>query len=274
MVIIFVFIIILFVIWTLTPVIWMILSSFKSQIDMLNPYQLIFEPTLRNYEALFLNGGGIYRLINSLIAAGVSTAISILFGSMAGYGLSRIKLPRAVKSNLSFWILSTRMAPIVAVLIPLFIIFTSIGLVGGYIKSIVGLIVGYITFDLSFSTWMFKDSFDDLDKSFEEAALVDGCNHFSTFWKIVLPLIRPSIVSISVLCFMFSWNDYIFASILTTPASMTLPVLAFSFTGGQAGIDWGQVMAVGSLASIPVILLGIFARKNLVGGLTMGGVKQ
>jgi multiple sugar transport system permease protein len=266
-------IIVLFAVWSLVPVIWMLLASFKTQKEMMNTYELLKSPTFAHYKALIANGKGLLKLLNSLIAASASTVIALVLGSMAGYGLSRARMSRALETNLSFWILSTRMAPVVAVIIPLFTIFFTLGLVGGFTKSMLGLIVGYTTFDLSFSIWMFKDTFDNMDKSIEEAAVLDGCSDFSMLWKIVLPVARPAIVSIGVLCFMFSWNDYIFASILTTPASMTLPVLAFSFTGGQTGIDWGQVMAVGSLAAIPIIVIGILVRKNLVGGLTMGSVK-
>jgi multiple sugar transport system permease protein len=240
---------------------------------MMNTYELLKHPTLAHYKSLIINGQGLLKLLNSLIAASASTAVALFLGSMAGYGLSRARISKGLETNLSFWILSTRMAPVVAVIIPLFTIFFTIGLVGGFAKSMAGLIVGYTTFDLSFAIWMFKDTFDNMDRSIEEAAVLDGCGDFRMLWRVVLPVARPSIVSIGVLCFMFSWNDYIFASILTTPKSMTLPVLAFSFTGGQTGIDWGQVMAVGALAAIPIIVIGILVRKNLVGGLTMGSVK-
>jgi multiple sugar transport system permease protein len=201
------------VLWTVVPLAWMVLSSFKPLADITaGAPSLNFSPTLEHYEALFSGGNDIGPYIrNSLVAAGVSTIIAVVLGAMAGYGLARSKFRG--KDHVAFWIISTRMAPIAAVILPLFVIFRFTGLLG----STLGLIVAYLTFNLPFAIWIMNAFFSQLPPSLEEAAMVDGASRWTAFRKIALPLTLPGLATTAVLCLVFSWNDYAFAATFLGP---------------------------------------------------------
>jgi multiple sugar transport system permease protein len=255
-----------FFLWTIFPIYWMLTSALKFEVEMFTiPPTWVFPPSLRNFQNLEEAFGIWQYLKNSLIAAGSSTLIAIVFGSMAGYGLSRGKIPG--KKHIAFWIITTRMAPIVGVIVPLYMIFRSLHLVG----TLSGLVIAYTTFNLPFSIWLMKAFFDDLPRETEEAALVDGCTKFRAFFVIALPMVRPGLVAVATLCFMFAWNDYGFAVVFTSGATQTLPV-ATARLMTQYGIVWGQVMTLGTILLSPVLIIGIMIRKHLVHGLTLGAV--
>jgi multiple sugar transport system permease protein len=253
--------------WTVVPLAWMVLSSFKPSGDLTaSPPKLAFKPTLEHYSSLFGGANDIagYTL-NSLIAAGVSTVIAVGLGCLAGYGLARSQFRG--KDHVSFWIISTRMAPIAAVVLPLFVIFRLTGLLG----STTGLIVAYLTFNLPFAIWIMNAFFAGLPPSLEEAAMVDGASRWTAFTKIALPLVLPGIATTSVLCLVFSWNDYAFASTFSGPDSQTLPIAASQLVT-QTEIDWGQLTAIGTIVVAPMIVVGLVVRRWLVTGLTLGAV--
>jgi multiple sugar transport system permease protein len=253
--------------WTVVPLAWMVISSFKPSDELTaNPPSLSFKPTLDHYSALFggANDIGGYA-VNSIIAAGVSTLIAVGLGCLAGYGLARSSFRG--KHHVSFWIISTRMAPIAAVVLPLFVIFRGTGLLG----TTAGLIVAYLTFNLPFAIWIMNAFFADLPPALEEAALVDGASHWTAFRRIALPLVLPGIATTAVLCLVFSWNDYAFASTFSGPGSQTLPIAASQLVT-QTEIDWGQLTAIGTIVVAPMILVGLVVRRWLVTGLTLGAV--
>jgi len=259
-------VVILILIWTLTPVAWMLLSAFKTQGEMyLLPPKFIFRPTLINFEQLFSRGILKY-FKNSLIASLSTVAIATVLGSLAGYGLTRGKIPR--KDDIAFWILTTRMAPIIAVLLPLYIIFRNLGL----LNTLLGLIVAYTTFTLPLAVWIMSSFFETIPKELEESSLIDGCSKLGSFIRISLPLATPGLVTTAVLCFIFAWNDYAFAVILTTSETQTLPVIVARLMTHR-GIQWGQVTSMGMFVFIPVLIAGLAIRKYLVRGLTMGAIK-
>ena len=253
--------------WTVVPLAWMLLSSVKPPEDLTSSTpQLFFTPTLEHYEALFSGGNNIGPYIrNSLVAAGVSTIIAVVLGCLAGYGLARSRFRG--KDHVAFWIISQRMAPIAAVILPLFVIFRFTGLLG----STAGLIVAYLTFNLPFAIWIMNAFFSELSPSLEEAALMDGATRWAAFKDIALPLVLPGIATTAILCLVFSWNDYAFAVTFSGPESQTLPIAASQLVT-QTSIDWGQLTAIGTIVVAPMILVGLIVRKWLVTGLTLGAV--
>ena len=252
-------------VWTLVPLVWMVISSFKSPDDLLaTTPSIFFTPTLEHYGALFQSGLWGY-VQNSMLAAGISTIIAVTLGCLAGYGLSRARFRG--KDHVAFWIISTRMAPIAAVILPLFILFRYAGL----LDSTLGLIIAYLTFNLPFAIWIMNSFFADLPPSLEEAAMVEGATRFGAFWRIALPLTAPGIVTTAILCLVFSWNDYAFAVTFAGPDSQTLPIAA-SQLNTQTGLNWGQLTAIGTIVVAPMILVGLAVRRYLVKGLTLGAV--
>jgi multiple sugar transport system permease protein len=253
--------------WSAVPLFWMVVSSFKptDELTATTP-TLSFTPTLEHYDALFSGGNNIGPYIqNSLLAAGISTVIAVTLGCLAGYGLARTRFRG--KEHVAFWIISQRMAPIAAVILPLFIIFRFTGLLG----STWGLIVAYLTFNLPFAIWIMNAFFSELSPSLEEAALMDGASRWSAFRDIALPLVLPGIATTAILCLVFSWNDYAFAVTFSGPDSQTLPIAASQLVT-QTAIDWGQLTAIGTIVVAPMIVVGLIVRKWLVTGLTLGAV--
>ena len=265
-----------YMIWTVLPIFIMIVSSFK---DLLEAFKIPavgdwlgarvffdFSPTFQHYIDLFTNQPFGQYLFNSIVAAGGSAIISVVLGSMAAYSLSRTDFK--LKNDLFFWIISTRMAPVVAVLVPLFAIFRGLDLVG----SLTGLILAYTTFNLPFAIWILKGFFDNVPYAIEEAQMVDGASRSKAFMSI-LPLVAPGIAAFVVLCILFAWNDFLFAAIIGSGGAKTLPVATKELVQPQ-NIQWGTIMAAGTVTTLPMMLLGLVIRKYLVTGLTMGAVKE
>lgn len=253
--------------WTLVPLLWMLLSSFKNRTDVTSATpQLLFEPTLDNYRNLFTGSNNLWPyILHSVLAAGISAVLAVGLGALAGYGLARTQMRG--KRHLAFWIISTRMAPIAAVVVPLFIIFRGIGL----IDSIPGLVLAYLTFNLPFAIWLMSAFFAEVPPSLEESALVAGCTRWQAFRTVILPLTKSGLVTTFVLCLVFAWNDYAFAVVFSGPNSQTLPIAASQLVT-QTGVDWGQLTAIGTIVVVPMMLAGLAVRRWLVTGLTLGAV--
>jgi multiple sugar transport system permease protein len=248
------------------PILWMFLAALKREEGMFSmPPKLLFQPTLFNYANLIERGAMLY-FKNSILSSLSTVLIASLIGILAGYGLARGKFRG--KKNLAWWIISTRMAPMVAVILPLFLIFRTLEMS----NSLTGLVIGFTTFTLPFATWLMMGFFQEIPKELEEAALVDGADKLQAFVHVALPLVTPGIVATAVLCFVFAWNDYLFATVLTSGETQTLPVVT-SALQTMRGVMWGQVMSMGTLIFVPVLLIGIAIRKYLVRGLTMGAIK-
>ena len=265
-----------YVVWTVLPLFIMFMSSFK---DLLEAFKLPavgdwagvtvffeFTPTTKHYYELFANLGFSTYLFNSLVAAGGSAVVSVILGSMCAYSLSRIDFKG--KGDLFFWIISTRMAPVVAVMVPLYWIFRQLDLVG----TLPGLILAYTTFNLPFAIWILKGFFDNVPYAIEEAQMVDGATRFQAL-RAILPLVAPGIGAFIVLCILFAWNDYLFAAIIGSGGAKTLPAATRELVQPQ-NIQWGQIMAAGVVTTLPMMFLGLVIRKYLVTGLTMGAVKE
>lgn len=252
--------------WVAFPVFWMFLSAFKQEEGMFSmPPKFIFTPTFFNYQMLADRGVLVY-FRNSLIVSLSTVVVATGLGTFAGYGLARAKFKR--KKDIAWWIITVRMAPIVAVLIPLYLIFRGLAL----LNTLQGLVIGFTTFSLPFATWLMMGFFQEIPRDLEEAAWVDGASKWQSFWQVALPMVTPGIVATGVLCFVFAWNDYLFATVLTSGPTQTLPVVTAALQT-MRGVLWGQVMSMGTLIFIPVLIVGISIRKYLVRGLTMGAIR-
>lgn len=253
--------------WTLVPLLWMLLSSFKNSTDVTAATpQFLFTPVLDNYRNLFTGANNLWPYIwHSVLAAGISAVLAVCLGALAGYGLARTQMRG--KKHLAFWIISTRMAPIAAIVVPLFLIFRGLGL----IDSIPGLVLAYLSFNLPFAIWLMSAFFAEVPPSLEESALVAGCTRWQAFRTVILPLTKSGLVTTFVLCLVFAWNDYAFAVVFSGPNSQTLPIAASQLVT-QTGIDWGQLTAIGTIVVIPMMLAGLAVRRWLVTGLTLGAV--
>lgn len=251
----------------LFPAIWMFLTSFKTQVQTFQiPPVWIFKPVLENYNDLFFASNIGKYLLNSLIITGISTVICLFLGSLAAFALARFRIRR--NKDISFWILSTRMFPPIASAIPLYLLLRNFQLLDTYI----GLIAVYITLNLGFATWMMKGFFNDLPVAIEESAMIDGCSQYGVFFRIVLPISSPGLAATAILCFIFAWNEFLFALLFTGRAAKTMPVVLSGYIT-ETGIRWGALTAASVLTAAPTILLAILAQKYIIRGLTLGAVK-
>ncbi|QPF86571.1 carbohydrate ABC transporter permease [Bradyrhizobium genosp. L] len=250
----------------LLPFLWLLQMSLKSNDQILEfPPPLIFTPTLSNYSSLW-HSTFPASFLNSLLSASFSTALALLLGVPAAYALSR--WAGRGKHALGFAILVTRMAPPIAFTIPFFLFYRWIGL----LDTVTGLVLVYTSFNLPLTIWMMQPFFDTVPSSLEEAALVDGARTRVVFTKIVLPMVAPGIAATAILCFLYAWNDFFFALILTRTHARTAPVAVVNFMNYE-GWEWGKIAAGGSLVMAPVLIFSLAVRRYLVSGLTAGAVK-
>ena len=251
----------------LFPPVVLFVTSIKTDIDALSfPPKWIFDPTLKNYVAILNTSPLVDYALNSLIVASLNTLLCLIVGSMAAYGLARFKFRGA--DNLAFWILSIRMMPPVAAIIPIYILMKNLRL----LDTPWCLVITYLTFNLPFVVWMMKGFFEEIPREIEESALIDGCSDFSVFFRIALPLVAPGLAATAIMVFIFSWNEFLFALILTGTKAVTLPVGIIGYMK-ETGINWGYMTAGGILALIPVIVFMVLVQKHLVKGLTLGALK-
>ena len=251
----------------LFPYFWMVASAFKSPGDVTAyPPVWVFAPTLDNFRELIYEMGALSALRNSLIVVGISTCLALIFGSMAAYALARFNIKG--KETIALEILMVRMLPPIVSVIPLFLLAREFGLFDTYWI----LIAIYTLMGLPFVVWVMRVFIQEIPRSVEEAALVDGCTRLQVLFRISLPLMLPGLAATVVIIFMFAWNEYLFATMLTSSDAKTLPVVAAN-TVKPRGISWGVASAAGVLMSVPVVVLALMAQRYLVRGLTFGVVK-
>lgn len=257
----------IFILFTLAPYLWLILTSFKSRLDAFAiPPKLIFTPTLNNYKEAFLEKGFLLNLKNSIIVTGFTTFFALLIGLPSAYAFSRF--PVKGDKGLFYYLLGTRFTPIVVLCLPLYLIMSKIGLLNSY----VGIIIAHVTFNLPFVVWMMKGFFDVIPREVDEAARVDGCSWFYIFSRISLPIAKSGLAATSVFCAVNSWNEFLMALILTGRTTATMPVAVPGLMTPQ-GTIWGQIAAVGTVVTIPVLISSIVVQKHMVKGMSMGAVK-
>jgi multiple sugar transport system permease protein len=250
----------------LLPFLWLLQMSFKPTPLILQfPPSFFFTPTLEHYIGLW-NAGFAESFVNSLVTASVSTVLALLLGVPAAYALSRWS--GRGRFGLGLSILLTRMAPPIAFTIPFFLAYRWLGL----LDTRTGLILIYMTFNLPLVIWMMQPFFDAVPRSLEEAALMDGASFATVFIEIVIPMATAGIAATAILCFLYAWNDFFFALILTRTDARTAPVAVVNFMNYE-GWEWGKIAAGGSLVMAPVLLFSMLVRRYLVSGLTAGAVK-
>ena len=261
------------------PVLFIVLTAFKTRQDALAiPIKFVFHPILDNFRSVFVRvaiegsagfdtGFGLY-FFNSLFIGGVSVILALIIGTAAAYGFSRFPL-RGNETYL-FIILTTRMMPPIVAIIPIFVLFRVLGLSGSYI----GIIALYTAFNLPFSVWMVKSFFDDLDRDIEDAARMDGSSEWQVFRRICLPQILAGIAATFVFAIILTWNEFIFALLLTGTETRTVPVAMARTIGGAIGVDWGLLAAIETLFIIPVVLVTFVLQNQLLRGVTFGTIRR
>ena len=223
------------------------------------------EPTIVHYTAALFAYRGLDGLINSLIVSISATILSAFFGTLMAYSLARFNTGG---QHLSFWVLSQRFLPPIAVILPIFLIYRMLRLNDTHI----GLIIAYTVFTLPVSVWMMFAYFRQLPRSLEEAALVDGCTRWRAFWRVAVPLAAPGIVAAAVFAFIACWTEFFFALLLTSRTAFTLPTVFRAFLGFQ-GAQYGEASALAIVSLVPSIVLGVLVQRHLVAGLTLGAVR-
>ena len=255
----------------LAPVYWMLTISLKTEVDQFAspPKWFSFSPTLQHYTDAFVTRSFGQYLLTSAIVAVVSTFFALVIGTLAAYALTRFRLPWNLDRKLSLWILSTRMFPAIVTAVPLFLMMRDLRLLNT--KS--SLIIVYTAFNLPFVVWMMRGFFAEVPRDLEEAALVDGDSRLGALVRVVLPLVTPGLAATAVFCLIVSWNEFLFALVLTqTDAAMTLPVgIAGRVT--QYEIKWGVMSAAGVVAMMPILIFALAMQRYLVRGLSLGAVK-
>jgi ABC-type glycerol-3-phosphate transport system permease component len=259
---------------TLFPIYWMFLVSFRNRIEIFDKPKL-YQTTFftENYTKPFVNGACRRYLWNSIVIATCNTAIVTVCAVLATYAFSRF--PIAGYHHLFFWTITNRMAPPAAFLLPLYLIFTIIGKTTGIrmLDSRWGLILLYCVFNLPFAIWLLKGMIDAIPQALDEAALIDGAGTFQVLRYIIIPTAKPGIAVAAILTWIFSWNEYIFASTLTSVDARTITTGLAGFVT-VVGVEWGQMAAVSVVSLLPAIVFLGYIQKYIITGLTFGAVKE
>lgn len=248
----------------LFPFLWMLSSSFKTQVDIIAwPPKLLFEPTLANYRKVFGEQDFLKYFLNSTIVGVSAVGISLLLGLPAAYSIARFRQRR-----LAVFILLARLMPGISFLMPWYIVFSRLDLMDSY----TALILSHILIALPIVVWIMSTYFASIPPELEESAMVDGATRQYAFWAIILPLSGPGVITATTLSFLFSWNNFMFSQVLSMEKTRTLPIAVYNFLS-YAEVDWGGVMAAAVAIMTPAIILTMIFQKYVVKGLTMGAVK-
>ncbi len=267
------------------PLYYWVTVAFKEARDIFDkpPNVWVFSPTMRNFEEVFgislgfvtqqevLPGGGNFymapRLWDSIVIAVLSTALAVAISTIAAYALSRMQFRG--RHHFVAWVLSTRMMPPVAVAIPMFFIYKDFGLLDTYL----GVILIHALMNLPLAVLLLKSFFDDIPQEIDESAVIDGASRWLIFRRVILPMAKGGIAATAVLCFIFSWTEFLFVLTLTQTGLKTVPVVSSSFVT-STGTAWGNMAALGAAAMVPAFIFILLVQKQLVRGLTLGSLKQ
>jgi len=293
--------VILYALITMIPLVWIVLTSFKTPRDSISyPPKVVFSPSLEGYVNLFTTrtrqtpefmatlapatswydklvrsrnmviagpSNVIQRFTNSIIIAFGSTFLAVFLGTLTAYAFSRFKVPLA--DDLLFFILSTRMMPPIAVAIPIYLMYRTVGLSDTHL----GMILLYTAVNVSLAVWLLKGFIDEIPREYEEAAMIDGYTRLQAFVKVVLPQAATGIAATSIFCLIFAWNEYAFAVLLTSGEAQTMPPF-IPFIIGEGGQDWPAVAAATTLFLVPILVFTVLLRKHLLRGITFGAVRK
>jgi multiple sugar transport system permease protein len=251
----------------LYPIAITVINGFRRDIHILSgqPFQLK-QLTLRSYELVFKNAGFRLGMQNSIIVGLLSTAISVMIGAMASYGIARFHFKG--RNGLAYSFLVFRMLPQISLVISLYLMFSAVGLR----DTISGITLAHTSFNVPYVIWLLLPFFTAVDKAYEEAAMGDGCTRQGVFFKIFLPIVAPGLVVAAVFAFLNSWNEFMYALILTGVKAKTAPIAINGLLGGET-LTWGQACAAGTIMLVPVFLFTLGMQKFLIRGITAGGVK-
>jgi multiple sugar transport system permease protein len=250
----------------LFPLLWMLSTSIKTQADYFTypPVWLPKRPTLEHYRYI-VSTTGLGAVRNSLIIAGANVVLVMLVSIPAAYAIARF---RVGGHNFSFWVLSQRMLAPIAVILPLFLLFSRLDLIDKHIA----LILGYTTFNTAFAVWLLIGFFEEFPTEIEDAGLVDGCSRWGVLFRVTLPIVSPGLVVTALFCFIFAWNEFLFALILTRQAAVTIPVQLAQFQA-PTKILWGEMSAYATIGILPPMVFAFLLQRYLVRGLAVGGVQ-
>ena len=250
--------------FALFPLVWMIVMSLKTQSEVLTT-GFIFHPTFENYVTVATASDYSRAFVNNLIVSIGAVILSLVVGIPAAYALARFRF--AGKENIAFTFLSFRFAPELFVILPLFIIYQRLGLIGSYF----GLIWVYQLITLPLIIWVLRGFFEDIPRELDEAAQIDGCNWWQVFVRVMLPLVRPGLVSAGLMSFIFAWNAFTFPLLLGGD-TQTSTVAILSYISSTT-VNYGQVATAATISILPSVILALFVQKHLVRGLSFGAVK-
>lgn len=257
----------IFIFLSLFPVIWMLNNSFKTDEEIFKMPPIWF-PTIKweNYQAIFEGRPFIKYTLNSLIVALSVTVICVGLGTPAAYGFSRFQF-RGNKLMFGL-ILASRLVPPISFIVPFAIIFSYLKI----IDTLAALIIAYIFFNLPFVIWILSGFFESIPQELDEAARIDGCNNISAFWRVILPLTLPGIIASAIMAFLLSWNEFMFALVLTRLGAKTLPIGMYDFFA-DGFIRWNWLSAATMYSMVPAIIFVVFFQKHLITGMLAGAVK-
>jgi len=250
----------------LFPITVIIFNGFKRDIDIWSKNPFYFKPTLMSYKNIFSNQDFVRSLKSSMIVASLSTIVSVIFGAMASYGLVRFNFK--VNTLIVFILLMLRMVPQMTLALPFYVLFRTFNMN----DNVFGLSLAHISFNLPYVVALLLPFFASIPKEFEEAAKVDGCTSMGIFWRIFLPLASAGIVVATVFAFLMSWNEFIYALVLTGSRAKTAPVAVNAFLGQYAPL-WGQLSAAGTIMLLPVFAITLGLQRYIIKGLSAGGIK-
>jgi multiple sugar transport system permease protein len=255
------------VLLSIAPILYLLITSFKPpQMTFALPPVWIFTPTLQNYTDVFVGGEFTRYFVNSAVIAVSTTLIALVLGALAAYGFARFRFRG------SFWLrmssLIPQMLPPITIIVPLYVLFNGLKLT----DTRTGLIISYLTFTVPLAIWMMIGFFEDVPEDLEESAMIDGCTRLQALFRVSVPIVTPGLAATAILGFLYCWNEFLYAVILTGRNARTLPVTITSFMTNKA-ILWGRIAASGSLVLIPVLIFALLAQRYLIQGLSRGAVK-
>lgn len=250
----------------LFPIYWLVTISFKTPDEIFASPPVWWPASLQlgNFVVLFKDGDA-WTVFNSLVIASVSTALAMLLGTLCAYSIARF---RTGGDNFAMWVLSNRMLPPIVIVFPVFLLYVKLG----WVDTFPGLIVLYTAFNLPYVIWMMRGYVQDIPLELEESALVDGCTRWRVFFKVVLPMARTGIFATAVFTFVFAWNEFLFALVLTRSAVTTFPVQVTHYFGGQSNF-WAKIAAMSVLGTVPIFVAVATLQRYLVRGISLGAVK-
>ena len=244
---------------------WMVLGGLKTQVqNTASPPLFLFTPTFENFRKVFVANQFLKYIENSIVVSGGATLLALALGLPAAHAIARYR-----QRGVALGILVARMAPHLSYVVPFFILFQKLG----WIDTYACMILTHLVITLPIVVWIMIGAFEDVPLELEEAARIDGCSRWRVFTRISLPVCRTSLATATILGFIFSWNNFLFALILTGPERRTLPVAVFNFISGDE-IDWGGLSAAATMITLPILLLILLVQRHIVQGMTAGGLKE